>query len=270
LEWRRKKWGKLAATVLKFSSRVAPILSNEVITDSLSVQKYYKEAYNAETTYIPYGRRQQEPQSFDILEELGVEPRGFFLYVSRFDPENNPLLVRKAYELVSSEKKLLMVGSAPYADDYIKQVKDTTDSRIVFTGAIYGDGYLQLQHSAYAYVQATEIGGVHPALVEAAGAGNCVIANDVPEHREVLLDAGIYYPGTVEGLAAKLQWAQDNPEPVAHHRSLSRKVAERFSWDSITTEYEVCFAGMLGVDNDALLAETMRNNEPASVSERVA
>ena len=65
--------------------------------------------------------------------------------------------------------KLAIVGTAPYAADYIRQVRATNDSRIVIPGAIYGDGYKQLQSHCFAYVHATEVGGTHPALIEAMG-----------------------------------------------------------------------------------------------------
>jgi len=37
------------------------------------------------------------------------------------------------------------------------------------SGAIYGIGYRELQSHAFAYIQATEVGGTHPALIEAMG-----------------------------------------------------------------------------------------------------
>ena len=97
----------------------------------------------------------------------------------------------------------MIVGDAPYASEYIARLHATTDPRVRFVGAIYGAGYRVLRSHAAAYVQATEVGGTHPALVEAMGAGNAILANDVPEHRETLGDAGRYYRGP-EGLATQL------------------------------------------------------------------
>ena len=59
---------------------------------------------------------------------LGLEPGKYVLYVSRMEPENNALLVRKAFEQVNTNIKLALVGDAPYAADYIARVKDTTRS----------------------------------------------------------------------------------------------------------------------------------------------
>src|SRR5207248_2999427 len=138
------------------------------------------------------------------LNQLGVRPQEYFLYVSRLEPENNAHVVIEAFEKVATDKKLVIVGDAPYARDYIEQLKSTRDPRIRFAGAIYGTGYRELQSHAYTYIQATEVGGTHPALIEAMGTANCIIAKATPEHREVLGDCGLFFCDSRE-LASKLQ-----------------------------------------------------------------
>jgi glycosyltransferase involved in cell wall biosynthesis len=68
------------------------------------------------------------------VRALGLEPGRYVLYVSRMEPENNALLVRQAFEKVETDFKLAIIGDAPYAADYIRQVKDTTDKRISHSG----------------------------------------------------------------------------------------------------------------------------------------
>ena len=43
----------------------------------------------------------------------------------------------------------------------------------------------------FAYIHATEVGGTHPALIEAMGRGNLVLYLDTPENTEVCGDAGL-------------------------------------------------------------------------------
>src|SRR5436190_178721 len=80
----------------------------------------------------------------EVLATLGLEPGKYFLYVSRMEPENHPLEVREAFEQVVTGMKLALVGDAPYAHEYIRRVRDTSDPRIVIPGAIYGAGYREL------------------------------------------------------------------------------------------------------------------------------
>jgi hypothetical protein len=98
---------------------------------------------------------------------------------------------------VRTDLPLALVGDAPYASQFITGLRTAAaaDPRVKLLGAHYGSEYQVLRSHAAAYVQATEVGGTHPALVEAMGYGNAICANDVPEHREVLGDAGLYYRG---------------------------------------------------------------------------
>ena len=243
LEWKRKKWGRVAAFYLRLSERAACYTANEVVTDAKHIQTYYRTRYRLNTVYIPYGVRSNPTSSNGILRSLGLNAGEYVLYVSRLEPENNPLLVRRAFERVKTEKRLVMLGDAPYAQNYIKKVRDTRDGRILFPGAIYGDGYLELQSNAYSYIQATEVGGVHPALVEAVGFGNCIVALDVPEHREVLDDAAIYFDGTESDLTRNLQEVLDNPDLRSKYRERVKPLAHKYRWEHITKEYESLFSG---------------------------
>jgi len=118
---------------------------------------------------IPYGAETGAVKTSAVLDRLGLDHRKYFLYVSRMEPENNALLVRECFEQVATPYKLALVGDAPYADQYIGQVRDTRDTRVVMPGAIYGDGYRELGSHCFAYIHATEVGGTHPALIEAMG-----------------------------------------------------------------------------------------------------
>ena len=130
-------------------------------------------------------------ESAEALAELGLEAGRYFLYVSRLEPENHPLEVREAFEQVVTPMKLALIGDAPYAHEYIRRVRDTSDPRIVMPGAIYGEGYRELGSHCFAYIHATEVGGTHPALIEAMGRGALVIYRNTPENAEVAGEAGI-------------------------------------------------------------------------------
>src|SRR6185312_6627139 len=120
-----------------------------------------------------------------------LEPKKYFLYVSRMEPENNGLLVRESFERVAGDVKLALIGDAPYAADYIARVRDTSDPRIVIPGAIYGQGYHELGSHCFAYIHATEVGGTHPALIEAMGRGALTLYLKTPENEEVSGGAGL-------------------------------------------------------------------------------
>jgi glycosyltransferase involved in cell wall biosynthesis len=221
---------------------MAGVMANMVVTDSRRVQEYYRELYGKDSVYIAYGTETIDYPPGNILKRYGLNRDEYILYVSRFEPENNPLLVREAFDAIRNpSKKLVMVGDAPYAGGYIQKVKDTENPDILFTGYLFGNAYKELLSNAYVSIQATEVGGTHPALVEAMGAGRCVLANDVPEHREVLGDAGVYYHGKDE-LIAKLRELMTDTLLVKEKGMSARKIAhDEYTWEKITEEYEKLF-----------------------------
>ena len=244
LEWQRAKWNRLGRAYYRACAAIAARLPAHVVTDAQVIQAYYRKAYGRETDYFPYGTELMPTPDAGTLERLGLVPQEYVLYVSRLEPENNAHVLIEAYASVRTNLPLAIVGDAPYASEYIASLKRTTDSRVRFLGAIYGEGYRVLQSNALAYVQATEVGGTHPALVEAMGAGSAILANDVPEHHEAMGDAGRYYSGPSQ-LAAALQDLLDHPDRAAALRVASHKrAAERYSWDNITDDYEVWFSAL--------------------------
>ena len=117
------------------------------------------------------------------------------------------------------------------------------------TGAIYGDGYRDLQRGALAYVQATSVGGTHPALIEAMGAGNLVLAFGAPENREVLAGTGLLFDDEAE-LAAHLRRVDRGRRrgPAMRLRAAAReRAATTYSWDAVTDAYLELW-GSLGAD----------------------
>ena len=239
IEKRRAKWGAFGRAVFALSERLACVLPDRLVTDAEVIRAHYVERYAAPSEIVTYGVDARPLWQSGVLRRLGVEKRGYFLYVSRFEPENNPHRVIAAFARVGGEVPLLMVGGAPYANDYIASFRPTADPRVRFPGPIYGRGYRQLLSHALVYIHATEVGGTHPALVEAMGYGNCLVVNDTPENREVAGDTALYFradaPATLAALLEKLRTDPDE----ARRRGLAAaaRAAERYNWETIADQY---------------------------------
>src|SRR5208283_3292802 len=216
------------------------------VTDAQCIRDYYRARYGRDSWFIPYGAPLGKVDPGPTLARLGLEPRSYFLYVSRFEPENNALMVRRAFEQVPTDLRLVLVGDAPYAPAYIRALKDTRDARIVFPGAIYGDGYHELQSHSFAYVHATEVGGTHPALIEALGRGALVLYLMTPENHEVADGAGLAFHDEAS-LAALMRGvlAMSEVERARYRDAALQRVRERYSWDAVTAAYERLFEHLL-------------------------
>jgi glycosyltransferase involved in cell wall biosynthesis len=248
LEHKRKKWNWIGRKYYLLAERLATILPTETVTDARVIQEYYLARHHAESTMIAYGaevERRVDPS----VRRWRVEPNRYVLYVSRLEPENNAHMVIEAFKRVRTAHKLLIVGDAPYAHEYIKDLKERArgDKRIVFTGFVFGRDYRTLQQNAYCYIHATEVGGTHPALLEAMGFGNCVLTLAAPENMEAIGDAGIAYADEAD-LADKLQKVLRDGSLVQSYRNRAQaRVQQFYDWDYVVDRYEELFAKMAGL-----------------------
>ena len=142
LERNRRKWNRAGRAVYAISERLSCVLPDVVVTDAKEIRRYYLSRYGQASAYVPYGSDLPAPDDLSVLSRLGVEPGGYVLYVSRFEPENNPDAVVRAYRDVPGERRLLLVGSAPYAEGFIARVREEAarDARVLLPGAIYAEG----------------------------------------------------------------------------------------------------------------------------------
>ncbi len=238
IERKRKKWNRAARAWYLVSEWLSKFCPSVVVTDALTIQEYYRERWHKESVFIPYGAAVGKVETAAVLPQLNLEAGRYFLYVSRMEPENHPLEVREAFEQVETTMKLALIGDAPYAQDYIRRVRATMDPRIVMPGGIFGPGYHELGSHCFAYIHATEVGGTHPALIEAMGRGALVLYRNTPENAEVAGNTGIpFEPST---LAETLREVLTMPEADRfrlRHAAMER-VRAHYSWDAVTTAYE--------------------------------
>jgi glycosyltransferase involved in cell wall biosynthesis len=254
LEWERGKWNRLGRWYYQGCAWLSPKLPIVLVSDAQVIAHWYRERYGKPTIYIPYGSDATPTPPGPTLAGMALEPGRYLLYVSRLEPENHAHTVIEAYRRAGGAAglgiPLVVVGDAPYATDYKAQLQAAAAAGpgVRLPGYVFGEGYAELQSNALAYVQATEVGGTHPALVEAMGRGATIIANDVPEHREVLGDAGRYYArNDPDALAAALRAiVEDGPDVRASLGAAAAARAEAtFSWAHVTDAYESLFRALM-------------------------
>jgi glycosyltransferase involved in cell wall biosynthesis len=246
LERKRKKWNWIGRTYYLLSEWLSTFLPTAIVTDAQVIRDYYATRYRKESSMIAYGAEVARHADPERLSRFGLVSNEYVLYVSRLEPENNAHLVIEAYRDVRTNWPLVIVGGAPYAEEYIARLKSTPDRRVIFLGFVFGEDYRALQQNAYCYVHATEVGGTHPALIEAMGAGNCALTLRTPENLEVIGEAGLIYD-TVADLTHQLQQVLDHPEMIGEYRLRAMaRVIRYYNWEQITDQYELLLAGLCG------------------------
>ena len=261
IERKRAKWNFAGRMWYRLGELCSVLFSSCIISDAEVIRKYYKKNFYRDSTVIAYGF-QVDDRAVDrilstsnfgknldpeIFNDLEIAPDKYVLYVSRLEPENNAHVVVEAFnkisDLIDPDIKLVIVGDAPYAEEYKAMLLESKTPKIVFAGYKFGDDYRNLQLGAKIYVQATEVGGTHPALVEAMGYGNCIIANSTPENREVLEGSGLFYEfNSKDDLSAQiLKILKDEKMLLSMRKAARERASERYSWKIVVDRYESLF-----------------------------
>ncbi|HSR67944.1 MAG TPA: glycosyltransferase [Acidobacteriota bacterium] len=249
IERKRRKWNWAGRGYYRLSEWLAAHLPVQVVTDARAIQDYYLKTYSCSSTFIPYGAQAARAESRKTLQELGLEAGRYLLYVSRLEPENNAHLVLQAYKLSGLDLPLVLVGDAPYSQEYIEGLRrQVRGANVLMPGAIYGEGYRELLSHCLCYFQATEVGGTHPALIEAMGTGALVVAHDTPENREVAQEAALLLSfHEVEALAARMREVAEDPRRYGHLKEAAqRRVRRCYDWEVVTDQYEALLSGAAG------------------------
>jgi glycosyltransferase involved in cell wall biosynthesis len=248
IERMRAKWNHLGKLWYLIGERCAVLFANRVVSDARVIAQYYSERYGIDSEIIAYGAKAVRREAGPTLEKFQLTSKNYILYVSRLEPENNALGVIEAYKKSGIEIPLVIVGDAPYATEYKQQLRDSAaGKKVLFTGYQFGEAYQELQTHCLLYIQATEVGGTHPALIESMAYGNCVVANGTPENTEVLGEAGrLYRKNDFEHLAEILKELVTTPEEQERLRNMAKQRAhERYNWELVVEQYKQLFEKLI-------------------------
>ncbi|WP_138731712.1 DUF1972 domain-containing protein [Modestobacter excelsi] len=238
LEWKRAKWGGAGQRYYRVVEALSVRWSDALIADAQGIADYYRDEFAAPTEQIAYGAPKIAGGASDKLADVGLTPRGFHLVVARFEPENHVHVIVDGYRRSGATLPLVVVGSAPYADQYTRQVRELADDRVRFLGGVWDQELLdQLYANCATYLHGHSVGGTNPSLLRAIGAGAATIAFDVAFNREVLRTSGRYF-STPDDVAVEVTAAEADPAAVRRDGNSARVMAARYDWDDVATRYE--------------------------------
>ncbi|HEV8131145.1 MAG TPA: glycosyltransferase [Acidobacteriota bacterium] len=226
---------------------------NKLITDSEVIAEYFRQHYGVQSAVIPYGSRRVSPRPGAGLGTWNLQPRQYLLYVGTLQPQNHAHTVIAAYRKSHVDIPLLLVGDAQQDANYMTYIREqvamagpVAGSNVILAGIAYGSALEELMCHSAAFIQSTETGGTHPALLQAMGAGGLVIANDTPDHLRALGDAGLYYRfNNITDLSEKIRDAVHHPDNFQSFRSKAQeRIEASYSWDLVADRYETLFRAM--------------------------
>lgn len=238
LEWRRAKWGTVGRRYYRIAESLAVRWSDALIADAVGIQDYYAREFGAGSELIAYGAPIIRDVGSDGLVGLGLEPGRYHLVVARFEPENHVEEIVEGYRRSDATLPLVVVGSAPYADEYTRRVEGAADGRVRFLGGVWDQALLdQLYAQCLTYLHGHSVGGTNPSLLRAMGAGAPSLAYDVSFNREVLQLAGRYFH-TPDDIARLVERAEQDPPGERARGEAGRERAKDYDWDDVADAYE--------------------------------
>jgi len=241
LEWQRAKWGPNGRRYYLANERLSVLLADELISDAVGIQDYYRDTYRTESVFLPYGAPVLAGPDASRLAELDLTPGGYHLVVARIEPENHVDVILEGYRRSSAGKPLVVVGSVPYPSDHERRVRQlgADDARIRLLGGVWDQDLLNALYAGSAsYLHGHSVGGTNPSLLRAMGAGANVIAWDVNFNREVLGGTGQFF-GTAAQLAPLIEDAEATPDAARERGTSARdRAAGTYRWDEVAKGYE--------------------------------
>lgn len=236
LEWKRSKYNKHVRKFLKYAEKIAISSSDYLISDSLGIQSYLKETYKVDSEYIAYGADFFDQPDEAILQQYKVIPYQYDLLVARLEPENNIELILDGIVKSKTSREFLVVGKheTKYGS-YLKE-KFKNYGHIRFLGGIYDIKSLNnLRYYSNLYFHGHSVGGTNPSLLEAMASNSLIVANKNIFNKSILEEDAFYFESVSDIVALSENIKQDY---LPFLLSNNKKIMEKFSWETINTQYE--------------------------------
>ena len=248
LDWQRKKWGCFASAVLRLGEQASVKFPSATMVVSQALQQRYREVHGIEAFYVPNGgvlREWREPRK---ILEWGIEPGNYILFLGRFSPEKGCHLLVQAFEQLDTKADLVMAGASSYCDEYSRELRKHASERIRMLDWVAGETLDELLTNAMLFVLPSDLEGLSLALLDAMGAGLCVVTSDVPENREVVDGAGFTFRrGSASDLADRLRFLIANPAVrEAAGKAAKQRIQEQYQWPYIAAEIEKAYFAVMG------------------------
>ena len=255
-EWLRAKWPAPVRKYWKVSEKMMTKHADLMVCDSKNIERYIQESYaqyQPKSTFIAYGAETRHSHLADDDKKLtdwyaqhGLQAKGYYLVVGRFVPENNYETMIREFMKSKTDKVFALITNV--SKSFLNELEEKTgfreDSRIRFVGTVYDQELLmKIRENAYGYFHGHEVGGTNPSLLEALSSTDLNLLLGVGFNREVAEEAALYWSKEAGDLAALIDRADalSADEIAALGQKAKKRIADAYSWEFISAEYEKLF-----------------------------
>lgn len=242
IEWERAKWSRFGRSVFRLGAALTARSNSHLVADSRAIGRIWKERFDVDSTFIPYGADLVPTGSHERILPLGLVREQYLLVVARLIPENNVELTLEAARGVASPSyPLVVVGSANFDSPLERELLARQhDGSVRWLGHVSDQDLLtQLWANAGVYVHGHSVGGTNPALLQALAAGAPTLALDTPFNREVVEDPTHLYADSVNSLRQAMRRLIEDVDERRRLREQGKGIVQRrYQWDDVCARYE--------------------------------
>jgi len=238
-EWKRPKWNYIMGKLVLANAYIAVYTAKYIAIDNVFTKELFEKKFKRKFDFISFGSETKDTSETDILCRLGLEKNEYFLFVGRFIPDKGLQYLIPAFEKLATQKKLVLVGGSPNPSEFEISLKKTTDSRIIFTGFIYGDDTVTLMKQAYAYIQPSDFEGLSPVMLSVMGLGTPLICSDIKENKYIAhQDALLFKKSDIQSLIAAMKFSLNcRDQHLQLADAAKKRILKDYSWETITDQY---------------------------------
>jgi glycosyltransferase involved in cell wall biosynthesis len=252
-DWRRGKWGLVASTVLRTAEWMALRIPHSTISVSESLARAYREKTGRPVEYVPNGIKIDPGDDTSVLDEFGLQDKGYIFFAGRLVPEKGAHYLIEAHATAHTTLPLVLAGDTSNSDEYAASLRSQKNSRVVFTGYQYGSKLAALFRHAALFVLPSDLEGLPIVLLEALAYGVPILASDIPPNVEVLGEKGQYFRASdVTDLSRTLTDCLGRlPSLQSQAVAAKERAVQEYDWDKVALQTQQIYCNITATSKPA-------------------
>jgi len=184
LEWKRKKWGVFARTILMFAERVAARSASEILAVSEEIAAHFDRWYRRQARIdLPIARRVSVYTPKIIRKKYGLRGSDYVLYLGRLVPEKRIEWLIEAFRAIRGKHgmRLVLAGGESNSKSYEQELRALAgvDPSIVFTGWVFGREKEELLAHCRCFVLPSSLEGNPTVLYELPFGTPIIVSHEI-------------------------------------------------------------------------------------------
>lgn len=243
LDWRQRKWGRMARWWLRTGEQVAIRNAHAVITVSALLHRYVRERYGREADHLPNGATLGTGADPAPLDRWGLVPGNYLLFVGRLIGDRGLDILLRAHAGIPDAPPLVIAGDLLHDSAQSDAWRAQAGPGVIFTGFQTGAALAALYSHAGLCVHPSEVEGLPIAVLEAMAHGRAVLVSDIPENLEAVGDCAATFPVRDQAALQRelARWIADPAGRAVLGERARERVRARFDWDAIARRTEAVY-----------------------------